>query len=113
MKHLKQLREFRGLSQQKLANHFHLSQQSIYKYENNLAEPDIDMLKSFAAFFDTSVDYLIGYTNNPSAYRENSPSQLTSTESQLLSYYRNLSPRFREIIFDLIKESSQTSEKKE
>ena len=108
MKHLKQLRESRGLSQQKLANYFHLSQQSIYKYENGLAEPDMDMLKQFAEFFDTSVDYLVEYTDDVSAHVSAEPSRnhLTSTENRLLTYYRMLSPRLREIVFDLVKESS-------
>ena len=106
MKRLKQLRESRGLSQQKLAGYFHLSQQSIYKYENNLAEPDIDMLKSMAAFFDTSVDYLIEYTDNCSVYVSDDSSSLTSTERRLLYYYRKLSPHLRGIIFDLIQESA-------
>lgn len=109
MKRLKELREAYGLSQQKLASNFHLSQQSIYKYENNLAEPDIDMLKSMAAFFDTSVDYLIEYTDNCSAYVSSSPNP-TSTEHRLLTYYRKLSPRLRRIIFDLIQESAEKSE---
>ena len=61
MKNLKTLREQRGLSQQKLADKLCLSQQSIYKYENGLAEPDFATLKQFANFFHTTVDYLIGY----------------------------------------------------
>lgn len=61
LKNLRTLREERGLSQQKLADKFCLSQQSIYKYENGLAEPDFATLKQFASFFNTSIDYLIGY----------------------------------------------------
>ena len=61
LKNLRTLREERGLSQQKLADQFCLSQQSIYKYENGLAEPDLATLKQFANFFHTTVDYLIGY----------------------------------------------------
>jgi len=61
LKNLRTLREERGLSQQKLAEQFCLSQQSIYKYENDLAEPDFATLKQFASFFHTTVDYLIGY----------------------------------------------------
>lgn len=110
MKRLKELREAYGLSQQKLASNFHLSQQSIYKYENNLAEPDIDMLKSLAAFFDTSVDYLIEYTDNCSAYVSNTSFHPTSTEHRLLTYYRKLSPRLRRIVFDLIQESAENAE---
>lgn len=65
MKRLKELRQKQKISQQKLADHFHISQQSIWKYENGLAEPDIHTLIQFADYFQTSVDYLIGHTDNP------------------------------------------------
>ena len=54
MKRLKELREENGISQQKLADEFHISQQSIWKYENGLSEPDIKTLMQFADFFDVS-----------------------------------------------------------
>ena len=63
MKHLKELREKKHLSQQKLASIINVSQQSIYKYENDLAEPDFKTLMDLADFFDTSVDYIIGNTD--------------------------------------------------
>lgn len=63
MENLKQLRMSRGLSQQALAEKFNLTQQSIYKYENGLAEPDIETLKNFSIFFGTSIDYLVGKAN--------------------------------------------------
>lgn len=64
MKRLKELREENGISQQKLADEFHISQQSIWKYENGLSEPDIKTLIKFADFFDVSVDYLIGISDS-------------------------------------------------
>ena len=60
MENLKKLRVSRGLSQQALAEKFNLTQQAIYKYENGLAEPDIEMLRNLAVFFGVSVDYLLG-----------------------------------------------------
>ena len=51
MKNLKKLRLERGLSQQKLADILHITQQSIYKYENGLAEPNIELLKNIADYF--------------------------------------------------------------
>ena len=64
MKNLKSLRLSKGLSQLKLAELFNISQQSIYKYENGLAEPDIDTLIKLADYFETSVDYLIGHSQS-------------------------------------------------
>ena len=60
LKNLLMLRKNAGLTQQALADEFHLSQQTIYKYERGHAEPDIKTLKQFADFFGVTVDFLIG-----------------------------------------------------
>lgn len=69
MKNLRKLRTERNLSQQKLAKIVGISQQSINKYENGQTQPDSQMLMQLAEFFHTSIDYLIGYTDNPNSYR--------------------------------------------
>ena len=69
MENLKKLRLERNLSQQKLAEAIGLSQQAITKYENGKTQPDFQTLMTLAEFFHTSVDYLIGYTNNPKCNR--------------------------------------------
>ena len=69
MENLKKLRLERNLSQQKLAEALGLTQQAIAKYENGKTQPDFDTLMALAEFFHTSVDYLIGYTNNPQCHR--------------------------------------------
>lgn len=50
MKNLKKLRTSRHLSQFKLAELFHISQQSVWKYENDLAQPDLELIIAFANF---------------------------------------------------------------
>jgi len=69
LKNLKKLRTERNLSQQALAQIMGVSQQSINKYETGKTQPDFHMLMAFAEFFHTSIDYLIGYTENPDSYR--------------------------------------------
>ena len=68
LKRLRELREDRHLSQQALADLLHTTQQNIYKYENDLTEPDADMLMAMASLFHTSVDYLISF--DPGAYED-------------------------------------------
>lgn len=61
---LKKLRNEYNISQQQLADVIGVSQQSINKYENHNIEPDIETLKTMAKFFNTSIDYLVGYGDN-------------------------------------------------
>lgn len=58
---LKKLRNEYNISQQQLADVIGVSQQSINKYENHNIEPDIETLKTMAKYFNTSIDYLVGY----------------------------------------------------
>lgn len=98
MKNLRKLRQEASLSQQALASHFNISQQAIYKYENDLAEPDITMLKNLASFFGVSVDYLIGNAPVPARENENGslPAlSLTAAETELLRKIRLLPPNVR------------------
>lgn len=102
MENLKKLRTGVGLSQQALAEKFNLTQQAIYKYENGLAEPDIEMLKNLAAFFGVSVDYLIG--NSQSSNTEDLFLTLAPTKQELeiLRIYRFLSPELQSSLKHII-----------
>lgn len=63
MENLKKLRIEHKISQKQLADVIGVSQQSINKYENHNVEPDISTLKSLANYFNTSIDYLVGYSD--------------------------------------------------
>lgn len=65
---LKYLREKSGLSQEDLAKKLSCTQQTIGSYENGRTQPDIDTLLKLATIFNTSVDYLIGYTDIKTPY---------------------------------------------
>lgn len=103
MKRLKELRESKQMSQQALADILHVTQQTIYKYEHELAEPDLDVILHLADFFDTSVDYLIGYTDVSARYEIYPADAITRSEHRVLEYYRRLSPRAQELIQELAK----------
>jgi len=96
MKNLKELRKLHGLSQQKLANILLVSQQSIYKYENNLAEPDIDTLIKMSKLFNTSIDCIVG---NDHTIKGNI---LTIEEQVLIASYQKLPPNVKTSINTLI-----------
>lgn len=59
MKRIKELREIKSISQQKLALQLNVSQAMISKYELGLSEPDIAMIQKLADYFGVSADYLL------------------------------------------------------
>lgn len=56
---IKQLRESMGLKQKDIAKKVGITTTTMYRYEKEINEPSIEMLKKFADVFGTSVDYLI------------------------------------------------------
>lgn len=102
MKNLKNLREIHGLSQQRFADLFNLKQQSIYKYENDISEPSIETLSEIAAYFNTSIDYLVDYTDIPYPSEQRSEESLSPSEKKIIENYRHLSPAYRELVDSLI-----------
>jgi len=107
MTNLKKLRLERNLSQQKLADNFGITQQAIFNYENGISEPDIYMLKQFADFFHTSVDYLIGYTENPITHADEPlflETQNFSRDLHHLFLYQHLAPHIQEHLDAILEE---------
>lgn len=102
MKNLKKMRVANGLSQQDLAEKFNLTQQSIYKYENGLAEPDFEMLKNFANFFGVSIDYLLGSSCSPNPQDMFITLAPSEKEIRLLQDFRFLPPDEQDFIEKLI-----------
>lgn len=102
MENLKRLRIEKNLSQQKLAELLHVSQQSIHKYENNLASPDLETLKRMANFFNTSVDYLVGQTDVNHRIEQLTDTMLNDDELHLIEYYRKLSAKQKSAIKTVI-----------
>ena len=66
---LKELRKKKGFSQLRLATDLNTTQNTISRYETGEREPGIDDLIKIADYFNVSVDYLIGRTENPKMNR--------------------------------------------
>lgn len=67
-KRLKELRKENKLSQKELANHFEISDRQLRRYESDEFEPNLNTLVGFADYFDVSLDYLVGRSDNPKRF---------------------------------------------
>ena len=66
---IKLLREERGLTQSALGEIIGVKRFSIYSYEKGRAFPDMRGLIALADYFNVSMDYLAGRTDNPDINR--------------------------------------------
>lgn len=62
------LRKDTGLSQEKLGEILQLSKNSISSYEKDRNEPPDAIKIQIAKYFNVSIDYLLGLTDNPNPY---------------------------------------------
>lgn len=102
MENLKALREEKGISQQKLADKINTNQQNIHRYEHGFYEPDIQTLKQLADFFETSIDYLVGYTDIRHKIESVQPYDLNADEALLIEKYRQLRSNARSSVMTMI-----------
>lgn len=65
---IRDIREDRDLTQSKLAELLNCTQQTYSRYETGEITIDINSLEKLALFYETSIDYLVGLTNNPKPY---------------------------------------------
>ncbi|MBP1570251.1 MAG: helix-turn-helix transcriptional regulator [Oscillospiraceae bacterium] len=65
-KRIRDLREDHDLTQRQVAEFLKMPQPQYYRYESGYRDIPTDMLISLADFYNTSVDYILGRTDNPS-----------------------------------------------
>ena len=65
---IRDIREDRDLTQLEIAKILNCTQQTYSRYETGEITIDINNLEKLAIFYSTSVDYLIGLTDNPYPY---------------------------------------------
>lgn len=88
------LRQSRGITQEALADFVGVTKASVSKWENRLSLPDILLLPVLAAYFDVTVDELLGY--EPQLSRE-----------QIQCLYHELASDFARMGFDAGMEKSR------
>ena len=72
---LRSLRESVRLSQAKLAKEFDVSQSALARYEIDDSTPSPEVFLKYADYFDVSLDYIFGRTDDPHGmiYNNSSP----------------------------------------
>ena len=58
---LKELRLEKNVSQLEVAKMLNMSKMAVSHWEKGNSEPSIEQLRILAAYFDVSIDYLVGY----------------------------------------------------
>lgn len=68
---LKSIREDLDIKQKDLAEYLHIKQNTYSQYENGQRQIPLDILISLARFYNTSIDYLLGITDEKKPYPRN------------------------------------------
>lgn len=61
---IKGLREDKDKTQQEIAEHLHIAQNTYSQYENGKREIPIDILITLSKYYNVSSDYILGLSNN-------------------------------------------------
>ncbi len=92
---LKNLRIEKNLTQKQLGEILKIGQATVACYESGLREPHIVSLIAYADFFECSIDYLVGrsddFGNVIVDKGKGSAHFLTAEEAELIKNFRNLS----------------------
>ena len=100
MTRLFELRKERGLSQRDVAIEFNVSQSTYNNWENANTQPSIEQLIALARFFEVSVDYLVGNSDDDGTI--NYITTLSTEEKHFIDTYASLSPSLKAALSTLL-----------
>ncbi len=64
------MREDSDLTQRQLAEHLQIHQTTYSDYELGNLNVPVEVMIKLARFYNTSIDYLVGLTDDPTPYRQ-------------------------------------------
>ena len=85
------------IKQKKLAEIFHISEGALSNYLTGRSEMPVEILVKIAQYFDLSMDYLVGLSDEP---RPNMT--LTKNEQNMVNQFRQLNQDQRELILQAL-----------
>lgn len=110
-KRFKEERLKKRLTQEQLANEFHLKKSSISRYEHDKQMPEIQLLQKFSDFFGVSTDFLLN-----GSYDDKVDNQMNKEYSDQVQkaadLFSELNDKHQNIVLDLIEELLNKNEKK-
>lgn len=87
MNRIAELRKQKGLSQKEFAEFLKISPGNLCEWEKGRIEPSVEFLNIIADYFDVSIDYLVGRTDDFDVTRN----KFMPEEEKLLQYFRGMS----------------------
>lgn len=110
---IRQLREKRGLMQQRLALELGITQQMLSKYERDVTVIKVDVLKKIAKYFNVTTDYLLGISDVKRDLQKQMKMNETLDEYyDLVEVYKELDPYDQEMIWSIIQAVKRTSDRR-
>lgn len=91
---LKELRKESGLKRSDFAKSINLPQSTVANYENETRQAPYELLILFANYFNVTIDYLLGRTNDFEVnqdYNLTNQSPLNTAEKELITDFRKCS----------------------
>lgn len=87
---LKQIRNSKGLLQNKVAMDLNITQETVSSYETGRVLPSSDMLIKLADYYNTSIDYLLCRTEYDLPINKIKPNNITDKDFIILNKINNL-----------------------
>lgn len=94
-KRITTLSKVHELTQSDIAKLLGVTQANVYKYEKGISEPPLETVKWYADYFDVSLDYLLGRTDNPTG-KMNTTLVKTDKDRMRLYFKEMLTPETEE-----------------
>lgn len=86
------------VTQKKLAEHFQITEAMLSNYLTGRNEMPVDILVKIAQYFQISVDYLVGLSDQPKR-----PLLLKEEEGRMVEEFRTLSKEQKELLLQMLR----------
>ena len=111
MLRLKEIRNQLNIPQKDVCASLRIPQNTYSQYENGKREPDSDTLSRIADFFDVTVDYLLGRTDEPNPI--NLDKELEGVRFALYSESEELTDEDKQAVLDFVRFLKSKNKKEE